>query len=58
MRSLFIRENLILSLENMLRNDYDREDSVTKQKSLVVSLKGPGAGRQEELIGGKSPVVK
>jgi hypothetical protein len=39
----------------MLHKDYDREGSAEKNM-LVVSLKG--LGDQDELIGGKPPVVK
>jgi hypothetical protein len=41
-RSLFIRENPILSLDRMLHKDYDGKGSVEKKISLVVSLKGLG----------------
>jgi hypothetical protein len=41
----------------MLHNDYDRKGSVAKKKKI--SGRDPkGARRQDELIGGKSPVVK
>jgi hypothetical protein len=53
-RGLFIRDKPILSSEK-LHKDYDRKNSVAKNKSLVVSLKGLGA---DELVGGKPPVVK
>jgi hypothetical protein len=40
----------------MLHKDYDSKGSVAKKtKSLVMSQ---GAWRQDELIGGKPPVVK
>jgi hypothetical protein len=32
----------------MLHNDYDRESLVTKQNSLVVSLKGSGASGRSD----------
>jgi hypothetical protein len=37
-----MREKPILSSEWMLHNDYDIKGSVTKEKSLVVILKGLG----------------
>jgi hypothetical protein len=40
----------------MLHNDYDCMGSVAKRKIYV--LDPQGAWRQDELIGGKSPVVK
>jgi hypothetical protein len=54
--SIFIRDKPIFSSERVLRKHYDRKGSVKKKKSLVVSLKGLDA--QDELIGGKPPVVK
>jgi hypothetical protein len=39
----------------MLHKDYDCKDSVEKK---VTGRESPGAWRQDELIGGKSPVVK
>jgi hypothetical protein len=47
-RSLIIRDKPILSSERILHKDYDRKVSVEKKVS----------GRQDELIGGKAPVVK
>jgi hypothetical protein len=44
-----------LSLESMLHKDYYRKSSVGKE----ISGRGShGAWRQDELIGGKPPVVK
>jgi hypothetical protein len=53
-RSLFIRENLILSSEKMLRKDYGRKGSATKKNSGHEPL---AAWSQDELIGSKSTVV-
>jgi hypothetical protein len=39
----------------MLHKDYDRKDSVEKKNS---GGEPQGAWRQDELIGGKPPVVK
>jgi hypothetical protein len=39
----------------MLHKDYDRKSSVEKKMTGREFL---GAGRQDELIGGKPPVVK
>jgi hypothetical protein len=39
----------------MLRNDYDHKSSVEKSNS---GRESQGAWRQDELIGGKLPVVK
>jgi hypothetical protein len=39
----------------MLQKDYDRKGSVDGKKKLFMSQ---GAWRQDELIGGKPPVVK
>jgi hypothetical protein len=52
-----MRDNLILSSEGMLHKEYDRKGSVIKKKKN--SGHDPqGAWRQDELIGGKPPVVK
>jgi hypothetical protein len=40
----------------MLHNDYDHEGSVAKKK--ICDRESQGAWRQDELIGGKPPVVK
>jgi hypothetical protein len=54
-RSIFTGDKLIFSSERMLHKDYDRKASVAKK----ISGRDPeGAWRQDELIGGKSPVVK
>jgi hypothetical protein len=53
--SIFIRDKLILSSERMLHKDYDLKGSVERR----ISGRHPqGAWRQDELIGGKLPVVK
>jgi hypothetical protein len=53
--SMFIRDKPTLSLEGMLRKDYDRKGSLKKSKSV----RDPqGACRRNELIGGEPPVVK
>jgi hypothetical protein len=38
--SIFIRDKPIFSSERVLHKDYDRNGSVEKEMSLVVSLKG------------------
>jgi hypothetical protein len=50
-----MRDNSNLSLERMLHKDYDRKGSVAKNNSARES---EGAWRQDELIGGKPPVLK
>jgi hypothetical protein len=40
----------------MLRKDYDRKGSVAKKK--ISGREPKGAWRQNELIGGKLPIVK
>jgi hypothetical protein len=54
MPSIFMRDKPILSSERMLHKDYYRRSSVEKKSSGRVSQ---GAWRQDELIGGKPPVV-
>jgi hypothetical protein len=49
-----INDGLILSDERMLRKDYDRKRSAEKS----TGRESHGACRQDELIGGKPPVVK
>jgi hypothetical protein len=51
--SIFIRDKLFLSSERMLHNVYGCKCSVTKS-----GREPRGAWRQDELIGGKPPVVK
>jgi hypothetical protein len=46
----------ILSSERMLHKDYDRKGSVAKKKISGRGHQGPW--RQDELIGGKPPVVE
>jgi hypothetical protein len=53
--SLFIRDKPICSSERMLHKDYDRKGSVAQ---TVFDRDPQGAWRQDELIGGKPPVVK
>jgi hypothetical protein len=50
-----VNDRPIFSSERMLYKDYDRGCSVEKKKS---SRESQGARRQDELIGGKPPVVK
>jgi hypothetical protein len=49
--SIFIRDKPISSSERMLYKNYDHKGLVEKQKSQ-------GVWRQDELVGGKPPVVK
>jgi hypothetical protein len=52
---LFIRDKPIFSSERLLHKDYDRKGSVAK----TISARQPQeVWRQDELIGGKQPVVK
>jgi hypothetical protein len=51
-----LRDKPILSSERILHMDYDRKGSFAKKK---ISGRDPhGAWRQDELIGGKPPVVR
>jgi hypothetical protein len=50
-----VRERPILLSERILYNDYDRKGS-TEQK--IASRETQGVWRQDEMIGGKLPVVK
>jgi hypothetical protein len=50
-----VNDRLILSSERMLHKDYDQRCSIEKKNSLRESQ---GARRQDEMIGGKPPVVK
>jgi hypothetical protein len=50
-----VNDRPILSLERMLFKDYDRRCSIEKNNS---GRDPEGARRQDELIGGKPPVVK
>jgi hypothetical protein len=54
--NIFIRDKPIFSSERMLQRDYDRKGSVGKKK--ISGRESQGAWRQDELIGGKPPVVK
>jgi hypothetical protein len=54
--SIFIRDKPILSSERMLHKDYDRKGSVAKRKDA--GREPQEAWRQDDLIGGKPPVVK
>jgi hypothetical protein len=56
MPSIFIRDKPILSSERLLHKDYGRKSSVAKKK--ISGRDSQGAWRQDELIGGKPPVVK
>jgi hypothetical protein len=52
--SMFVRDKPIFSSERMLHKNYYRKGSVEKK----ISGRDPqGAWRQDELIGGKQPVV-
>jgi hypothetical protein len=54
--SSIVRDKPIFSSERMLHKDYYRRSSAKKKKK---SGRGSqGAWRQDELIGGKPPVVK
>jgi hypothetical protein len=41
--SIFMRDKPIISLERILHNDNNREDSIAKQKNLVMILERLGA---------------
>jgi hypothetical protein len=49
-----VNNRRILSSERMLHKDYDRKGLVEKN----TGRRSQGAWRQDELIGGKPPVVK
>jgi hypothetical protein len=51
---MFIRDKPIFSSESVLRKDFDSKGSVEK----ISGRESQGAWRQDELIGGKQPVVK
>jgi hypothetical protein len=53
-RSIVVRDKPILSSEMMLHKESHRKSSVEKK----ILCKYQGAWRQDELIGGKPPVVK
>jgi hypothetical protein len=53
--NIFIRDNLIFSSERVLHKDHDRRGSVEEE---ISGCKDQWAWRQDELIGGKPPVVK
>jgi hypothetical protein len=42
----------------MLHKDYERNGSVAKKIKNKTGRESQGAWRQDEMIGGKSPVVK
>jgi hypothetical protein len=52
---ILIREELILSSERTLHKDYDSKGSVEKK---IPGRGSQGTWRQDELFGGKPPVVK
>jgi hypothetical protein len=54
-RSLFIRDRHIHSSQRVSHKNYDREGSVEKEN---LGSQPQGAWRQDELIGGNSPIVK
>jgi hypothetical protein len=53
--SEIVNDITILSSEMMLYKDYDSKYSIKKKKS---GREPQGARRQDELIGGKPPVVR
>jgi hypothetical protein len=53
--NIFIKDKPNFSSERMLHKDYYRKGSVEKKNS---SRESQGAWRQDEVIGGKPPVVK
>jgi hypothetical protein len=53
MPSIFIRDKLIFSSERVSHKDYYRRSSVEKKSGRGFQ----GAWRQDELIGGKPPVL-
>jgi hypothetical protein len=55
-RSLFIRDKPIHSSERALHKDYYRKGSVAKKKKIS-GREPQGPWRQDQLIGGKPPVV-
>jgi hypothetical protein len=55
MPSIFMRDKPIFSSEMMLQKDYSRRSSIEKE---ICDRGSQGAWRQDELIGGKPPVVK
>jgi hypothetical protein len=48
----------ILSSERILHKSYDRKGSFAKKKKKISGRESQGAWRQDELIDGKSLVVK
>jgi hypothetical protein len=54
-RSLFIRDNPILSSERMLHKNYGSKGSVGKE---ISGYELREAWRQDEMIGGKPSVIK
>jgi hypothetical protein len=55
--SLFIRDKPILSSDRNLHKDYERKGSAAKKKKTL-NHEPQEARRQDELMGGKPPVVK
>jgi hypothetical protein len=55
MPNIFMRDKPIFSAERMLHKDYYRRSSTEKK---ISGRESQGAWRQDELIGGKPPVVK
>jgi hypothetical protein len=51
-----VKDTPILSAERMLHKVYNRKCSVGKKE--ITGRESQGACRQDELIGGKPPVVK
>jgi hypothetical protein len=54
--SIFITDRPNFSSERILNKDYDGKGSVAKKK--ISGRESQGARSQDELIGGKPPVVK
>jgi hypothetical protein len=50
-----VNNRSILSLERMLRKDYNRKCSFEKK---ITGRESQGVCHQDELIGGKPPVIK
>jgi hypothetical protein len=53
--NIFIRDKPIFSSDGTLHKDYYRKGAVEKK---ISGRESQGASRQDELIGGKPPVVK
>jgi hypothetical protein len=51
-----IKDETIFSSERMLHKDYYRKGSV--EKKIISGRESQGAWRQDDLFGGKLPVIK